>query len=454
MDDRYDESTVSEASVQNSAEVAPALVLVYSGELLSRPPYRYRLRVGETLIGRTLSERVGITLPQDRAVSRVHATMRKTREGDWEVEDHGSRNGTRVNGTRVGRATLNDGDALRVGDSFFIFLLSDAGRDQQDDGALKGVSAEICNLRQKLSIAAEGRATVLFLGETGTGKEVAAAELHRLSDSTGPFVAANCGAIPANLAESHLFGHVPGAFTGAESEHTGLFRTAHGGTLLLDEIGELPPELQPKLLRVVEDKEVMPVGASEVIPVDVRVIAATDRDLDSAVASGGFRAALLGRLAELVIEIPPLRKRREDVLLLLDHFLGEKRKPLKPSLVEALLNHNWPYNVRELHKVAVSLATWGKDAERYSMEHLGDRLGFRGGGEGEAAGRRVHAPTPSPLTPTPLRAEPPQTREACEQLLRRARGKVSWVAEWTQRSRRQVYRWVEMFDLNLDDFRE
>jgi len=200
---------------------------------------------------------------------------------------------------------------------------------------------------------------VLVTGETGTGKELVAPVLHRRSvRGDGPFIAVNCSAIPATLVESELFGHVRGAFTGAERERQGLFAAASGGTLFLDEIGDLPLELQPKLLRVLQEKEIRPVGANQARAVDVRVVAATARDLTEAGRRGTFRSDLFFRLAVVEIRIPPLRERCEDIALLADTFLrrsaAAQQRPLPlltPEVLTRLQHHSWPGNVRELENV-------------------------------------------------------------------------------------------------------
>ncbi|KPC50432.1 sigma 54-interacting transcriptional regulator [Amantichitinum ursilacus] len=208
-------------------------------------------------------------------------------------------------------------------------------------------------------LVAASDASVLVQGESGAGKELLAKAIHRASPrAKGPFVAVNCGAIPEQLLESELFGHIKGAFTGALNNHRGLFQTAHGGTLLLDEIGDMPLPLQVKLLRVLQEKAVRPVGASEAVAVDVRIVSATHRDLDAAIAQGLFREDLYYRLNVVSLTLPPLSERREDIPLLAAHFLaqvaGKYNKPVTgyaPDAMEALLAASWPGNVRQLYNV-------------------------------------------------------------------------------------------------------
>jgi two-component system NtrC family response regulator len=212
-------------------------------------------------------------------------------------------------------------------------------------------------VHKRIGQAAASRLPVLVLGETGTGKEMVARALHRYSDRADqPFIAVNCSAIPSELLESELFGHVRGAFTGATGDRPGCFRAADGGVLLLDEIGDMALETQAKMLRVLQEGEVTPVGASQPVRVDVRVVAATHKDLHAAVRAGQFREDLLWRLDVLSIQMPPLRDRSADILPLARHFLAraagtQAPKALSQPAEQALLAHRWPGNVRELRNV-------------------------------------------------------------------------------------------------------
>ena len=210
-------------------------------------------------------------------------------------------------------------------------------------------------LRLAEQVAPTG-STVLIQGDSGTGKEVVARYIHNLSGrADAPFLSINCGALPENLLESELFGHVKGSFTGAVRDKQGLFAAARGGTFFMDEVGEMPPSLQIKLLRVLQEREVIPVGATEAIPVDVRIIAATNRDVEEEVRRGNFRSDLFYRLNVIALELPPLRERKEDVLLLMETFLQDLAtersgapKALASEAMDAVMVYDWPGNVREL----------------------------------------------------------------------------------------------------------
>jgi two-component system response regulator HydG len=235
-----------------------------------------------------------------------------------------------------------------------------------DDSAseLLGEEPPVRALRELIARVAPSTASVLILGESGTGKELVARAIHRQGPrAQRPFVIVHCGAIPENLIESELFGHERGAFTGAERRRVGLFEAAHGGTLFLDEVGELPLGLQPVLLRALQFGEIRAVGGNRVNRVDVRVLAATNRDLMAEVEAGRFREDLYYRLATLLVEVPPLRARRADVALLARVFLEREARVLgralefEPAALERLAAHDWPGNVRELENVVTRLAT-------------------------------------------------------------------------------------------------
>jgi len=251
---------------------------------------------------------------------------------------------------------------------------------------LLGRSIPMQRLFDQMSRLADSEASVLILGESGTGKEIVARALHKKSRRRDrPFVAINCSALPETLLESELFGHAKGAFTDARSARAGLFLQADGGTLLLDEIGDFPLALQPKLLRVLEQRTVRPIGGSEEVPFDVRLISSTNRDLESAVTEGKFREDLFFRINVIPLEVPPLRARGTDVLLLAQHFLehfasrsGRKVAGISEAVGEKILGYPWPGNVRELRNAierAVALTSY----EKIAVEDLPERVrSYRG----------------------------------------------------------------------------
>jgi len=240
--------------------------------------------------------------------------------------------------------------------------------EKQAFGALVGVSQPMRDLFFQMQRAAKAPIDILIRGETGTGKELIAREIHRLSSrSSGPFVAVNTAAIAESLAESELFGHVRGAFTGAEADRKGVFEQADGGTLFLDEIGDMPAPAQTKILRVLQERNIQPVGSSKNMIVDVRVITATHQDLEQAIAEHGFRQDLYYRIKGIELHVPPLRKRREDIILLANFFLDRiaDKLPTSPRFdtraVDQMLGYAWPGNVRELEHAISAAATMATD---------------------------------------------------------------------------------------------
>lgn len=297
---------------------------------------------------------------EDPSVSRFHCEIRSDRRGLW-CCDLDSSNGTRLDGVPVGMGGLREGSQISCGRSVLTFHLATEVTPlplsaATEFGSLVGASVSMRSMFAVLERAATSDATVLVEGETGTGKEGTAEAIHSHSArKDGPFVVVDCGAIPDQLLESELFGHERGAFTGANTSRVGAFEAAIGGTIFLDEVGELPLDLQPKLLRVLEQKQIRRVGSNRYLPVDVRVIAATNRDLRSQVNEGVFRSDLYYRLAILTVQLPPLRERTEDIPLLVGHLLqrlgvdAETASQLfTPDFLNRLQRATWPGNVREL----------------------------------------------------------------------------------------------------------
>lgn len=297
----------------------------------------------------------------DTTVSRFHCDITLTGKAVI-LRDLDSSNGTLVDGVSIQQAYLRAGNVLTIGRTQLRFDTGGetvkvplSGRDRF--GGMVGSSPAMRRVFLHLERAAASDATVLLEGETGTGKEITAESIHRESArERGPFIVVDCASIPPDLLESELFGHERGAFTGAVGSREGAFEAAHQGTIFLDEIGELPSELQPKLLRVLEKREVKPVGTNKIIPVDVRVIAATNRNLRAEVNARRFRSDLYYRLAVIECRLPPLRERPDDLPALVEHILASLRAKDKPEaellrtrdFYAELARHSWPGNVREL----------------------------------------------------------------------------------------------------------
>jgi DNA-binding NtrC family response regulator len=294
----------------------------------------------------------------DAKVSRHHLRI-EVSAGVLHVQDLDSKNGTAFRGSRITKGTLPpDGGILTIGDSTLVL----SPEEEHDElgpsartwcGRLVGQSRAMRMLFAQLERIAPTSATVLVRGETGVGKELAAEALHELSARADkPFVVVDCGAIPRELIESELFGHVKGAFTGAVGDRRGAFEQASGGTIFLDEIGDLPAELQPRLLRVLETGKMKPVGSERWQRQDVRVVAATHRDLNAAVKEGAFREDLFYRLSVVTLTVPPLRERMEDLPLLCERLLADMAAPpLTPAALATLNAYVWPGNVRQLRNV-------------------------------------------------------------------------------------------------------
>jgi two-component system, NtrC family, response regulator GlrR len=322
---------------------------------------------------------------RDPAVSRFHCEI--TTGDRPSIRDLGSRNGTVVNGVPVAQAPLTDGAVLTLGGTQLRFQLRrGAARialsERDRFGQMVGRSASMRAVFALCEQAAASESTVLIEGETGTGKEATAEAIHKESSRRdGPFIVIDCGAIPPQLLESELFGHERGAFTGAVSSRRGAFQAANGGTIFLDEIGELGIDLQPKLLRALERREIKPVGANHYSPIDVRVLAATNRNLREEVTARRFRSDLYYRVAVLRVRLPPLRERRDDLALLLEHMLEHMDAADKPeanalrtdAFVNEIARHTWPGNVRELRNyVERCLATRGEQPSLQELETVLD----------------------------------------------------------------------------------
>ena len=292
----------------------------------------------------------------DTTVSRHHVSITATTRGHL-VRDLGSTNGTTINGVAIERAYVSSGAVIAIGNTRLKFEPlgeneSPALAKDNRWGRALGTSAAMRRIFAMLPKLAESDATILIEGETGTGKTLLANAIHEASPrAQRSFVVIDCGAIPANLIESELFGHEKGAFTGAASARAGAFEAAKGGTVFLDEIGELPLDMQPKLLRALEDRMVKRVGGNDQIKLDIRIIAATNRDLRGEINRGRFRSDLYYRLNTFKLRVPPLRERRDDIPLLVADFysqLAPAGEAPPAELLTDFMRHDWPGNVREL----------------------------------------------------------------------------------------------------------
>jgi DNA-binding NtrC family response regulator len=294
----------------------------------------------------------------DSTVSRRHAEITRTPDGIV-LRDLGSTNGTFLGQVRIREVFLGETRTFRVGKTEMEFSVLDEVVDivPVEETRYEGMVGQSVAMRETFAVVdrvARTELTVLVTGETGTGKELVSRALHqRSSRRNGPLVVFDCGAVARNLIESELFGHERGAFTGAVSSRAGVFEQAHGGTIFLDELGELPLELQPALLRVLEQREVRRVGDRRVRSVDVRVVAATNRDLQQLVKEGRFREDLYYRLAVVEVHLPPLRERPEDFPMLVEHILrsagfDHSVRGVAPDVDAILRTYHWPGNVREL----------------------------------------------------------------------------------------------------------
>jgi transcriptional regulator of acetoin/glycerol metabolism len=305
-------------------------------------------------------------------VSRRHAQIAKS-GAEFSLIDLGSRNGLLVNGRQAARAVLCEGLVARLGDWVGVVARAAGGPFREVAPRLWG-GARLERALQPLRVAARSQLSLIVTGETGTGKELVAQAVFEWSRPPGAFVPVNCAALSESILEAELFGHARGAFTGAVGERIGLLREADQGLLFLDEIGELPLLSQSKLLRVLQEQEVTPVGSSKRIALQLRVIAATHRDLRQLVRAGTFRADLLARLEGLQVRLPPLRERREDIVpLFLTCARAKVHGPgpqLTPELVMSLLLYDWPGNARELKQLADRAAVLHQAAPRWGLNEV------------------------------------------------------------------------------------
>ena len=387
----------------------------------------------------------------DPWLSKKHAAVYKSDAG-WVLRDKNSKNGTRINGQSVAQHRLGDGDVVHVGATVCVFrdghvnhAICNNDRTKQLTGnPLATLNHDLQNTFAQIKTLAKTPITILLQGETGTGKEVTAQEIHTLSQRKGRFIAVNCGAIPEGIFESELFGCHRGAYSGAMESRIGRIRAAHQGTLFLDEIADLSPRSQVKLLRALQEKQVVPVGSYRPSAVDVRIIAATNRNLERLVETQAFRTDLYARLAGAVFTLPPLRERREDMGLIIASILsslsGQRAVGTRFThhVTLSLASYSWPRNIRELYNaVACALATCpGKTVD---VCHLPASL------------RHPYHPLQSS---THVKETDQQRQYRILDLLRTHRGNVSAVARSLGVARVQVRRWCSRYEIDVNGFRD
>ncbi|MDB4945285.1 MAG: Sigma-54 dependent response regulator [Labilithrix sp.] len=474
-------SSYNDAEARDSTPTSKeraGLILLYAPNFEQLSP-AYVFVSPELTIGRDPTNLISVP---EQAVSRQHARIYSdpAREGRWMLQDLGSRNGTMVDGNYVTEVELEPNHEIRVGDAMFKFVEAGAERNvaYRIDGKIAGErkakewnelvgGAQMDQIAADIERIAPTELSAVILGETGTGKEVVARGIHRFSGRRGSFQAINCAAIPHNLLESELFGYRRGAFSGADRDKPGLIKLADNGTLFLDEIGDMPLDAQAKLLRVLQAREVFPLGATTPEHVDIRVVCATHRDLYQYVKEGKFRGDLLARLNEHVVRLPPLRERKEDIYLLANSFCARYGRPglgFSFSFLVALFHYDWPFNVRELEsciKRGVALT----DGPELDTMHLPDAISEHMKGYGD----RQRMPMPSQLPPDahaaagnvapgiptaalPARRGPPSEDEL-RQLLERHRGNIAAVGRELGKERMQVHRWLKRYNIDLSAYR-
>ena len=390
-----------------------------------------------------------------KEASRHHAEIR--RDGPlYIVKDLGSRNGIFLDGARVSQAPISPGQMLRLGE--WIGIAIQVPADTVDpDPVFDLLAANLAGgpvlrpILEQAKKAASSELPTVILGETGTGKEGLAHAMHEWSGRKGPFVAVNCAALVPTLAEAELFGYRKGAFTGADRGSPGFFRAAQGGTLLLDEVTDLPEPIQAKFLRALEQHEIAPLGESVPVRIDVRVLAATQIPLAQVVSERRFRADLCARLDGLTIRLPPLRERKQEIAYLFSHLLslhsGGRPPEVEARLVEQLCLHDWPFNVRELDLLARRLLVLHGHEEVLRRSHLPEHILNH-----PAAGEPVPAPVASvgsgavavaPNSPESHRARRERELSRLTEALRAHKGSVARAAAAVGISRQRAYRLME-----------
>jgi transcriptional regulator with PAS, ATPase and Fis domain len=434
------------------AEEVPTLLVVGSAGRVA-PAARRVIPFGQgLLLGRGAPESVlagpepGVVtwLLDDAQVSRQHVRI-EGRGGVYTITDLGSRNGTSVDGEAIGEPVkLRDGAIIFVGTHVAVFrllstleLAAIAEEQRAPFGPVATASPALARTCQLLRKLAPSDTEILLTGETGVGKEVYAQALHEASGRKGRLVAINCAALPAELVESELFGYVRGAHSQAKEGKRGLFEEAEGGTLLLDEIGDMPIDMQAKLLRFLQDRELTPLGATRGRHIDVRIIGATSRPVAGS-GSGVLRPDLAARFGPEPHRLPTLRQRPEDIGALTAHFLAGHALSFELQAYQALTLHAWPGNVRELRKTVGQATLLAEPGGTITLEHLPAVLS-------SSADRRGPGARPG---------RPPPTREELQATLERFSGNMLKVARALDRQPPLIYRWCKRYQLDPNQFRD
>jgi len=466
-----DFDTVEDDIVSHRSDSLPVLPYLFVALECDRPTAggaRYSLDgVHEVVVGRGTSrvatyERSGsatrllVRLP-GRSMSSTHAKIVRTDHG-WMLEDTRSTNGSFVNGKKVVKSLLGDRDVIELGHTLFVLRealatprdtprILDVRAEDLEDAApstlLPKLGADLLDLKR----FAKSTLPMILLGKSGTGKEVVARAIHDMSGRKGLFVAVNCGALSPNLVESQLFGHTKGAFSGASRDELGFIRSAQGGTLLLDEIGDLPLAAQPALLRVLQENEVTPVGSARPVRTDVRVLGATHQPLRKLTAKNEFRGDLFARLDGHRLYLPELDNRREDLGLILGNVLRRQGAVsglrASPAAGMSLLSRRWPFNIRQLvqcmHR-ALILA----NGDVIQAEHVAPNTD---------APDDDDSPENRSGSSRPLSPEDAALKEQLVHELTTHRGNVSAVAQAMGKARAQIARWMKRFAIDPNEFR-
>jgi DNA-binding NtrC family response regulator len=403
----------------------------------------------------------------DPWMSSSHARLVRSGDG-WLLEDTGSRNGTLVNGEPARRQALADGDVVEFGHTFFVYReglrVPPEGLDEGDLGPAGAKAAVFRTLAPGLARAfaelgrvAVSPVSVVLSGAVGTGKELVARAVHALSGRAGAFVAVNCGAIPSALAETELFGYCQGAFPGATGDRPGLLRSAEGGTLFLDEVAELAPPVQVALLRVLQEREVVPVGAAHPIALDMRLVVASQRDLGALAQAGALRPDLVSRLQGFALRLPKLEQRREDLGLIVASILQRiaperaEAMSLEGDAARCLFRYDWPGNVRELEKCLTSAVVLAGDGPLLA-QHLPEAV--RDGAKAPAEPRPAAGDDEGEAEAAVGPREDAEQRERLVRALRAQNGNVSAAARALGKAPVQIRRWLRRYGIDVNEFRK